>query len=119
MEEITLQNVPGPEAVRSALRAYLEGIPAAVKSRVRKVILYGSAARNEMRPDSDLDIYVVWVGREADAYDLLSPLAVRILRKTGLLVSLTAVSVERHDAMARAPTFFVEDVQRDGIVVAA
>ncbi len=119
MQRIDLDAVPGAPEVRAVLRAFLEAIPAPAQARIESVTLFGSAARNALRADSDIDIYIVWQGREADAYDALSPVAAEVLIQTGRLVSFVIVGSQRHRALAKHPTFFMEDVQRDGILVAA
>ncbi len=46
-------------SVLAALQQYVEGIRAIYQDSLRAVILYGSYARGDFRPDSDVDIMIL------------------------------------------------------------
>ena len=63
-----------PEAVLSqresaALREFSTRIRAALGPNLRELRLFGSKARSDARPDSDLDVLVVVDGNRVDAED--------------------------------------------------
>jgi predicted nucleotidyltransferase len=49
----------GPEAIAPILRELEAGLRAIYGPRLREVILFGSYARGEAKPDSDIDVAVV------------------------------------------------------------
>lgn len=59
---LPLLPVPLDEATAKALDAFLEALAAARFPFVRKVLLYGSQARGDHRPDSDADVAVAVTG---------------------------------------------------------
>ena len=59
---LPLLPVPLDEATAKALDAFLEALAAPRFPFVRKVLLYGSRARGDHRPDSDADVAVVVTG---------------------------------------------------------
>ena len=48
-----------PKRIEELLRAYRGELETATGYRVKKVILYGSYARGDFRPDSDIDVMVL------------------------------------------------------------
>lgn len=85
-------------------------------NRVEQVVLFGSVARGEDRPESDIDILVVtrdtsWSFRKALAGD-----AAEVLMREGVYISAKPVSP---DKLAKAgETLFWRNVRREGLVLA-
>lgn len=48
-----------PQAVQSLIEQYISEIKKIYGSHLQKVILYGSYARGDFRPDSDVDIMIL------------------------------------------------------------
>jgi predicted nucleotidyltransferase len=48
-----------PERVREALAAFQQALLGALPGQIRRIILYGSYARGEAAPDSDVDVMIV------------------------------------------------------------
>ena len=87
--------------------------------RLDRLVLFGSHARGENRPDSDLDVLVVlngevpWPGREIDRMlDISHDLSVRY----GQLVSLIPTSAHSY-VHEQSPLFI--NVHREGIRITA
>lgn len=85
------------------------------RDHISKIVLYGSRAKGEARPDSDFDLLVVYRGdlsrREArrrfrNALGDLRPLA-----------DLRVVTEEQYEAGQNVPGCLVEAVDRSGRVV--
>jgi uncharacterized protein len=82
---------------------------------VEEVWLFGSCARREARPDSDLDLLVVL----ADSHGLTRPTlacyrAIRRLR-SGIPTDVMAISKSRWDRERTSPFGLFGDVCREGI----
>ena len=48
-----------PQQLENLLKIYREELEKVTDDRVKKVILYGSYARGDFRPDSDVDVMVL------------------------------------------------------------
>jgi len=59
---IDLSHLPDKE--RRALTAYRDALLRHLPGQIRRLILYGSRARGDAEPDSDLDVAVIVVGHD-------------------------------------------------------
>jgi len=82
--------------------------------RLEKLILFGSQARGDAGPDSDIDVLVVLKGDDpADDYRYMD-IIVDMNLKYGLLVSLVPMS-SRHYHSRKSPLLL--NVRREGIAL--
>jgi predicted nucleotidyltransferase len=101
------------ERARGLTRRLVEALRQAVP--VEEVWLFGSCARDDAKPDSDLDLLVVL----SDDHGLARPTLAcyRALRKlhTGMPVDVVAVSRSRWEREQAQPFGLFGDVCRDGV----
>ena len=70
-----------------ALEGFVRGLRTRVPERVRSVILYGSRARGDCRPDSDVDLFMVVDRRDEELLDIVYTLAQDALLAHHVLLS--------------------------------
>ena len=79
-----------------------------------KIILFGSAARGETDPDSDIDLLVIKDG--ADALELMARIYGR-LRGVGAAVDAIVVSPEDVERYKDSHALIIKPAVQDGLVV--
>jgi uncharacterized protein len=97
------------DPVLSRFRAALDEV---YGDRIERVVLFGSRARGEARPDSDYDVVVFLknldrFGREARA---IAEIETDILFKTGAVINALPLQAGAH----RERTGLMQELRRDG-----
>jgi len=82
--------------------------------QIEKIILYGSVARGDAGPDSDIDLLVLWKGNEHEGWRAMTGIAFDVMVATGDYLS---VKVMGADTFSGSPGF-EQNVMREGITVA-
>jgi uncharacterized protein len=96
-----------PEKVAAAVRRIVD------IARPRKVILFGSAARGETKPDSDVDFLVV-VGNEIESPRRESVRIRRALRGISMPMDILVVSEQRLQQLGNQPGLVYRAALREG-----
>lgn len=99
-----------------ALRNVRPNLEAAFGARLRNVVLYGSRARGDHRPDSDIDILVVLDGPIALERDVPATVEALYPIQLEVEVPLHASPVDA-DAYNRSEHDFYRRVRREGIAL--
>ena len=101
------------EAILRALRSEMARV---LGDRLEQILLFGSQARGEARPDSDIDILVV-VREDYDYADLIRrtfPIIAALSLRYDVVISRAFVSRERYE---REQSPFLLNVRREGIAI--
>ena len=59
--------------------------------QIGKIILYGSVARGDAGPDSDIDLLVLWKGNEQQGWRAMTGIAFDLMVKTGEYLSVKVI----------------------------
>jgi predicted nucleotidyltransferase len=96
-----------PTHEREALAVFAQRLYAHCGGRVRSVILFGSKARGDSGPDSDVDVLVRLLDDDPHLQSDVRRLAARVSLEYGLLLSVRAVSRSQWERMThyRSPLF--------------
>jgi predicted nucleotidyltransferase len=101
---------PVDEPILRRLKAELERL---YGDRLERVLLFGSRARGDARPDSDWDIAVFLRGYDGnrEEWSRLSDLGFDLMMETGIGLSLKLFAPEE----LTERTLFMHNLRRDGI----
>jgi len=102
--------------VSRILEEVRRGLEPLYGSRLEHLILYGSQARGEGQPGSDIDLLVVLDGpvRPAEEIARCGELAAGLSLEHGVVISLAFVSAQRY-GVERSPLLL--NIQREGVAV--
>ncbi|MFQ6121195.1 MAG: nucleotidyltransferase domain-containing protein [Methanosarcinales archaeon] len=85
--------------------------------KIEKMILFGSYARGDYNKDSDIDILVIWKDRKIEGWNALENIAVDLLLKFDVLISLKIVSPSEFEIMRRLEAPFLKNIQKEGVLI--
>jgi predicted nucleotidyltransferase len=102
-------------AEAAALQAYVHALHARYGARLRDVVLFGSRARGDVHPDSDVDVLVILESPSAQELSEVRGLAFDIWLAYGVLLSIRAMSLAGWQALAARQSLFYRHILRDGI----
>lgn len=104
---------------RAVARELKERLLAAGGAHIRKIIVYGSRARGDAGPDSDMDVAVVVDERSPELVRALRDAAYEVMWNRAFVpLVMTHVFEEQHfDARFRAGYSFYENVVAEGVVL--
>ena len=100
---------------QQALAALIQRLYASYGSRIRSVVLFGSKARGDAGPDSDIDVLVVLSDDDPYLCSSIRRLAARVSLEYDLLFSVRAMGRSHWERLARYRFSLYHAIQSDGI----
>ena len=100
-----------------ALGEFSVRIREALGPNLRELRLFGSKARGDARPDSDLDVLVVVAGNRVDAEDRAIDIAFDVNVASDLHSSPRVVTADTLADPVWRTTLFVQTVTREGVAL--
>ena len=101
----------------SVLRRFKQVLIDLLKDDALEVRLFGSKARGDDRPDSDLDLLVIVSGGSWRLADQVYGVATDLLLETGISLSPKVLSREEYGRLMREETPFLMNVVAEGLAV--
>lgn len=110
------EKTPAGDARRqdSELGAFVERVTSALGDRIELITLFGSAARGDAAPDSDIDLLIVTRGPFLEDFREIIRIAGDFTLKVGRYFSTKVYDHERYHAMRRLKTPFMQNIEREG-----
>ena len=99
----------------TALQAYVQILDARFGPRLLEVLLFGSKARSEARPDSDIDVAVILDQPSPQDLSEVRGLTFDIWLSHGVLISVRAMSQQGWEKLGRLRSLFYQNLRRDGV----
>ncbi len=100
---------------RLALNIFVRQLHARFGDRVSSVVLFGSKARGDSGPDSDVDVLVRLTDDDPQLQSEVRRLAARVSLEYDLLLSVRAVGRSQWERMARYRTPLFHALQSEGV----
>ncbi len=102
---------------KSALKQFKADLEQSLSSQLIELKLFGSKARGDDRPDSDLDVLVIVATDDWHICDTVYDIATDILLQTDLCISPKIISKDKFNQLRKENTSFICNVSRDAITV--
>lgn len=102
---------------RRAAEAFVEAMRRELDSSLLLLALFGSKARGDDQPNSDIDFLLVTEGEPRDLERRLGSVTAAIDLEHGVLINTLVFSVERWTDFAQRRAAFWQNAQRDGMLI--
>jgi predicted nucleotidyltransferase len=108
---------PLTEGEREAVRMMMARIRHILQPTTLSVTVFGSRARGEGGPESDVDLLVVLDRDDFSVRRVVFDLAYEVYLATDVLLSPLVVSPAALTAIRRSNRQLIQDIERDGVLV--
>jgi predicted nucleotidyltransferase len=102
---------------KSALKSFKTHLEDVLGNGLVDLKLFGSKARGDDTPFSDLDVLAVVADEDWQISDTVYGVATEVLLQTGICISPKVISQKRLEKLSREDSSFVRNVQRDAVTV--
>lgn len=103
------------ENQREAISRYLAILREKYKDQISKVIIFGSVARGESDPESDIDLLIVTTNGDRKLRDEISMACFDIILKTNVILSPLVMDGETYEWHKNYRDPLYNKIQMDGI----
>lgn len=104
-------------SIQQAVTAYAKLVRAELGQRVTQLAVFGSHARGEATPDSDVDVVIVVDDLTGAEGRRLAALAGDILTEHGVLISTFTASTARMAELRDRERLIAREIARDGVPI--
>jgi len=102
---------------RSALKQFKIRLEEVLGSQLIEMKLFGSKARGDDQPNSDIDVLVIVATDDWHISDTVYDIATDIFLQTDLCISPKVISKNIFDKLQKEKTSFIRNINRDAITV--
>lgn len=100
---------------KEAVSRYLEILNQAYRENISTVVLFGSVARGDWSPESDIDLLIVTVNGNPSLKDEISMACFDIMIETGVILSPLVMDQETFEWHKKYRDPLFNQIERDGI----
>jgi len=102
---------------KSALTEFKAALEQSLGSQLIELKLFGSKARGDDRPNSDIDVLVIVATDDWRIRDKVYDVATDILLQRDVCISPKVISKKKFEQLCKERTSFMSNVSRDAITV--
>ncbi len=100
---------------KEAINRYLGILNQTYREQISKVILFGSVARGDFSPESDIDLLIITANGEKDLKDQISMACFDIILETEVILSPLVMDKETYEWHKKYRDPLYNQIQKDGI----
>lgn len=102
---------------KSALNQFKTQLKQVLSAQLMEIRLFGSKARGDDRPDSDIDLLVIVATDDWHIRDKVYDVATDILLQRDVCISPKVISKNRFEQLCKEGTSFMSNVSKDATTV--
>ncbi len=102
---------------KSALTQFKADLERLLSNQLIELKLFGSKARGDDQPDSDIDVLVIVTDDDWRICDVVYGIATDILLQADISISPKVISKNQLEQLKKEDTFFLRNISRDAITV--
>jgi predicted nucleotidyltransferase len=102
---------------KSVLTHFKDNLEQALGNKLIELKLFGSKARGDDRPDSDVDVLVIVASDDWHISDTVYDIATDIFLQTDLCISPKVISKSIFEKLQKENTSFIRNISSDAITV--
>lgn len=102
---------------REWIEAFSQSVRESFPGRVQRVVVFGSKARGEATPDSDLDVLVVVSEADWASKSRIRLLGYELALGKDVVPSIVVYSADEFRRRKESRSVFVESIERTGVAV--
>ncbi len=102
---------------KSALKQFKSDLKQILSGQLIELKLFGSKARGDDQPDSDIDVLVIVATDDSNIRQSVYNIATDILLQTDLCISPKIIGKNRFDQLRKENASFIRNISRDAIAV--
>ena len=102
---------------KSVLKQFKAGLEQTLGAQLIELKLFGSKARGDGRPDSDVDVLVIVASDDWHIRDKVYDVATDMLLQVDICISPKVISKSRFVQLCKEGTSFIHNVSKDAITV--
>ena len=103
--------------VRTALAALKEQLESLLGRALVKLVLYGSRARGDADPDSDVDVAIVFRSTDRDTRNRILDVVARVELDSGVPLSTLILPEEEYRRLLGQERRIALDIEREGMAL--
>lgn len=102
-----------------SIRAFLQRLDQAYGHAIQQIILFGSKARGDSQPESDIDILIIVDEEDWALRDEISRIAAQLSLAHDVLIGPRVIGAERWRRMKSDRFTLYENVSREGLILSS
>jgi predicted nucleotidyltransferase len=102
---------------KSALKKFKAALEQTLAGQLIELKLFGSKARGDDKPDSDIDVLIIVADDDWRICDVVYGIATDILLQTDISISPKVISKNQLEQLHKEDTFFLRNISRDAIAI--
>ena len=101
----------------TAVKEFKDKLSSALGPKLKKLLLFGSKARGDFKPGSDIDVFILVDKSDINTRRLIASFTTDILINSNILLSPKIIEESHFNFLKQLKTAFAKNIEKDGIII--